>query len=513
MEDVTLFQEGIASKERLISQAPLVPLIQDKPLGALGALVPLAESPAPAPAPVPAPALETPKLITEFQLFIKNNLIPFGELSSQIDPVVGELVQFLINAFQEQCKFLVAVSKSKKIPITDPLFASALKPMNTEIEKIINIKDENRQSKFFSHLNTLLEGCPVLGWVVVDTPVSFIPDYKDAAQFWTNRIMKEFKESDPQQVEWARKFLSLFEALKEYVKEYHVTGPAWNAQGGDFKTALDEISGAAPGPSGSGSGSGSAAPPAPSAGGPPPPPPPPPPLSIFEVDSKKEETGMNAVFSALNQGEDITKGLKKVDKSQMTHKNPALRASSTVSLGPKKPVPPKKPTSLSQKAAKKPPKKELVDTKWVVENFEDDHEIVIEGEMQQSVFIGKCSNVTVQIKGKINALSLSECSKVALVVDSLVSGIDVIKCFKYGIQVLQTTPMISIDQSSEGQIYLSKDSLNTDIFTSSTTALNINVPDIGEDEADFKEVPVPEQFKHSFDASGKMTSTIVEHAG
>jgi hypothetical protein len=36
------------------------------------------------------------------------------------------------------------------------------------------------------------------------------------------------------------------------------------------------------------------------------------------------------VFAELNRGSEVTKGLRKVDKSEMTHKNPALRASSTV---------------------------------------------------------------------------------------------------------------------------------------------------------------------------------------
>jgi hypothetical protein len=36
---------------------------------------------------------------------------------------------------------------------------------------------------------------------------------------------------------------------------------------------------------------------------------------------------MEALFSQLQQGEGITAGLKKVDKSEMTHKNPALRGS------------------------------------------------------------------------------------------------------------------------------------------------------------------------------------------
>jgi adenylyl cyclase-associated protein len=36
------------------------------------------------------------------------------------------------------------------------------------------------------------------------------------------------------------------------------------------------------------------------------------------------------VFAELNRGSEVTKSLRKVDKSEMTHKNPALRASSTV---------------------------------------------------------------------------------------------------------------------------------------------------------------------------------------
>jgi adenylyl cyclase-associated protein len=45
---------------------------------------------------------------------------------------------------------------------------------------------------------------------------------------------------------------------------------------------------------------------------------------------KAAETDMSAVFAQLNQGEAITSGLRKVDKSKMTHKNPELRASGMV---------------------------------------------------------------------------------------------------------------------------------------------------------------------------------------
>ena len=63
----------------------------------------------------------------------------------------------------------------------------------------------------------------------------------------------------------------------------------------------------------------------------------------------------------------MTKGLRKVDKSEMTHKNPELRAGSTVpstsSGPPKRPVKPTKPAALS---GKKPSKFVLEGTKWVI---------------------------------------------------------------------------------------------------------------------------------------------------
>ena len=49
------------------------------------------------------------------------------------------------------------------------------------------------------------------------------------------------------------------------------------------------------------------------------------------------ENDMSAVFAQLNQGEAITAGLRKVDKSKMTHKNPELRASGMVTSSPGKP--------------------------------------------------------------------------------------------------------------------------------------------------------------------------------
>lgn len=63
---------------------------------------------------------------------------------------------------------------------------------------------------------------------------------------------------------------------------------------------------------------------------PPAPPPPPPPAAAQSSGAKAPAGGAAAVFAELNKGEAVTKGLRKVDKSEMTHKNPSLRAGSAV---------------------------------------------------------------------------------------------------------------------------------------------------------------------------------------
>jgi len=57
-------------------------------------------------------------------------------------------------------------------------------------------------------------------------------------------------------------------------------------------------------------------------------------------------------------------------------------------------------------------------------------------------------------------------------------------------------------------VYLSKDSLNTEVFTSKCSSVNINLPS----EDDYVENPLPEQLR-SFIKDGKVFSEIVEHAG
>jgi adenylyl cyclase-associated protein len=98
-----------------------------------------------------------------------------------------------------------------------------------------------------------------------------------------------------------------------------------------------------------------------------------------------------------------------------------------------------------------------------------------------------------------------------LVVDALVSSIDVIKASNFALQVLGTLPTILMDQVDGAQVYLGKDSMNTEVFSSKCSGINLNILE-GEEE-DYKEVPLPEQIRTYIGENGQIMNEIVEHAG
>jgi adenylyl cyclase-associated protein len=79
------------------------------------------------------------------------------------------------------------------------------------------------------------------------------------------------------------------------------------------------------------------------------------------------------------------------------------------------------------------------------------------------------------------------------------------------LQVLETLPTVLLDQVDGATIYLSKDSLHTEIMSSKCTAVNVYLPP-AEEDGDYTESNVPEQFR-SYIKDGKLVTEIVEYNG
>ena len=161
---------------------------------------------------------------------------------------------------------------------------------------------------------------------------------------------------------------------------------------------------------------------------------------------------------------------------------------------------------------KKPPRKELDGTKWIVENFDNTGSEIVEinAQLSHGILISKCNKCVIKVTGKANAISVDNCRGLSILVDSLVSSLDVIMSPKFQVQVDGVVPTILLDQVDSATIFLGKESLGTEVFTSKSTAINIVLP--AKDDGDDKECAVPEQIR-SVVKGGELVSEIVAHAG
>ncbi|KAJ5575025.1 hypothetical protein N7450_008924 [Penicillium hetheringtonii] len=453
------------------------------------------------------------KGLNDFDALIKGDVQNFVKLGEKIGGLVEEQSKAVLQAFEAERTYLFVATKAKK-PEPQPI--ELMTDLHKASDSINNIRESNRASPLFNHLSAVAEGIVALGWFFESKPASFVEEMIGGIQYYGNKVLKDFKEKDRTHVEYIQAYYQNFKGLSAFLKKHYPTGLTWNNETGvDALEALKQIKGG-PAPAGAGAVPPPPPPPVPSVkgpggGAPPPPPPPgvpPPPLSPPD---------MSAVFDQLNQGEAITSGLRKVDKSEMTHKNPGLRAGSTAPEGSsanrgKSPAPSKKPKPENMRA-RKPPRKDLEGTKWLVENFKGSNEIIeIPAQKNHSILISRCNKCIIKVPSKANAIAIDNCNGLSIIVDSLVSSLDVIKSPKFALQIDGVVPTVLLDQVDGATVYLGQQSLATEIFTSKSTAVNINLPPKEGTDEDTKECPVPEQFK-SFVKDGVLVTEIVEHAG
>ncbi|CAL4124196.1 unnamed protein product, partial [Meganyctiphanes norvegica] len=408
----------------------------------------------------------------------------FVTKSKSIGGDVETIAKLVEGCFQTQRAFLVCATKSSTPSDAD--LTKMFEPTAKKIKAVVDFRDSNRSSKFFNHLSAVSEAISALSWVTVPkTPGPFVKEMGDAGIFYTNRILKEYKDKDKSHVSWTQDWIGIFKEMQSYVKQYHTTGVAWNPKGG---RALDNMKGAPPAP----------------AGGPPPPPPGCPRPAI----SKKPTVDTSALFSDLNKGASVTSGLKKVTSDMQTHKNPSLREGPKPSVKQSSPAVRSSPAKTTAPA--KPPRMELDGRKWFVEYQKNNKSIVIDDtSMDQTLYIFKCEGSVVQCKGKLNTIILDSCKKCSLVFDTLVSTLEVVNCQSAEVQVLGTLPSCSIEKTDGCQLYLSKGSVGLEVVTSKSTTMNILVP---KDDGEFSELPIPEQFKTQI-KNGKLVTTATDIAG
>ncbi|MFS7995519.1 putative cyclase-associated protein CAP/septum formation inhibitor MinC [Helianthus anomalus] len=406
--------------------------------------------------------------------------------AEKIGGQVKEVTDVLNEAFSVQKELLVKIKQTKKPDMVG--LGEFLKPLNDKLMKAISLT-EGRRSDFFNHQKAVAESLTALAWIAyvgkdcgMSMPIAHVEESWQAAEFYNNKVLVEYRNKDSNHVEWARALKELYvPGLRNYVKTHYPLGPVWSATGSAV----------------------SAPPKAPA-------PPPPPPASLFSSEpsqpsSSRPKEGMAAVFQEISS-KPVTAGLKKVTDDMKT-KNRADRAG-FVSASEKEVR-----TGAPSASKVGPPKLELqMGRKWVVENQIGKKDLLIDKcDSKQTVYIFGCKDSVLQIKGKVNNITVDKCTKMGVVFTDVVAACEIVNCNSVEVQCQGTAPTISVDNSAGCQLYLSKDSLEASITTAKSSEINVLVPASGPDN-DLVEHALPQQYIHTY-KDGQFVTTPVSHSG
>ncbi|XP_061936826.1 adenylyl cyclase-associated protein 1 isoform X2 [Apis cerana] len=412
--------------------------------------------------------------VAGYEDFLAGPVKEYLQLSEKIGGDVATHSKLVEKAFKIQLEF-IQTAASRPSPANQSEQISLLAPTSTQIQQIQEFREKNRGSQFFNHLSAISESIPALGWVAVSpTPAPYVKEMNDAGQFYTNRVLKEWKEKDKVHAEWCKAWIQTLSDLQQYVRQHHTTGLVW-AKTGSAPVGI--------------------------------PPPPPPCMPMTDIIPVNVSDDRSALFAEINQGEAITKNLKKVTSDMQTHKNPSLRT------GPapfKAPIVgntvPTKTVPSANAPIDKPPVFTRDGKKWLVEYHKGNKDLLIDNvEMNNVIYMFRCQDSTLVIKGKVNSIVMDSCRKSSVVFDSVVSSIEFVNCQSVQMQVLGKVPTISIDKTDGCQMYLSSESLDVEFISSKSSEMNVMVP---KGNGDYVEYPIPEQFKTTISPKGLSTIAV-----
>ncbi|KAF8405216.1 hypothetical protein HHK36_010116 [Tetracentron sinense] len=112
--------------------------------------------------------------------------------------------------------------------------AEFLKPLNEVIMKA-NALTEGKRPDFFYYLKTAADSLTTSAWIAysgkdcgMSLPIAHVEESWQMAEFYNNKILVEYKNKDPNHVEWAKSMKELYlPGLRDYVKSFYLLGPVW----------------------------------------------------------------------------------------------------------------------------------------------------------------------------------------------------------------------------------------------------------------------------------------------
>ncbi|KAF1738016.1 Adenylyl cyclase-associated protein [Beauveria bassiana] len=188
LEDIATSTELPKEVGALAAPAPSSSALNNPDASAIGA-------PRSASQPVPE---ELPESIEDFDAFVDSTVADYVQRSNEIGGLVAKQAAEVLAGFKAQRKFLLITTKSIKPDLQGAdmaLYQDLLKPINDSLMAVTELKEANRSDPMYTQLSAVADGIMVLAWVTVShKPYTHVEEFLGSAQFFGNRVIKEYKD-------------------------------------------------------------------------------------------------------------------------------------------------------------------------------------------------------------------------------------------------------------------------------------------------------------------------------
>ena len=138
----------------------------------------------------------------------------------------------LLDAWDGIRGIIVLATKSK--PPEEELTTALMPHMSQTQEAVKELQSIKVDREWDRHLKALTEMCHCLSWPLYKAPkmlpANCAKDAIGSAEYWTNKIRKDFKDDEAQQ-DFCSNVKKSLTGLVEYIEKYHKTGLTFNPRG------------------------------------------------------------------------------------------------------------------------------------------------------------------------------------------------------------------------------------------------------------------------------------------
>ncbi|KAH8892670.1 adenylate cyclase-associated CAP [Thozetella sp. PMI_491] len=168
-----------------------------------------------------------PTSVEKFDEFLEKTVGRYIMLSNELGGSVAKQAACVLASFQEQRKIFLIASRTPKPDAAGR--KKIFQPMNNAAAQVVQIQEAGRTDEFYNHLSSVADGISLLGWIHLETrPYRHVDGLLGSAQYFGNKVLSEFKESDVRHVEWVRSFYQIFPDLSDLIREYFPLGVEWS---------------------------------------------------------------------------------------------------------------------------------------------------------------------------------------------------------------------------------------------------------------------------------------------